>query len=288
MNDVTMMLVVLIWGANFSIVKMALHQIPPLAFVALRFSLAAVLLTLLLRWREGSISPPSGKFWPLVWLGVVGNTAYQLVFVLGLSLTTAANSALILATTPVIVALFGGLSGIERITRHVVWGIALGLVGITLVMVARGAALSRQTLGGDLLIVAGVICWAIYVLGVRALGAGYSSLRITTLTMLTGAPGLLLLGLPTMLRLDWQHISLSAWFGLAYSTLLALVLAYVLYNRSIRLLGGVHTTIYGCATPIVAALVAWPLLGERPIPLQGVGAALIVIGVLLARRQTEA
>jgi drug/metabolite transporter (DMT)-like permease len=51
------------------------------------------------------------------------------------------------------------------------------------------------------------------------------------------------------------------------------------------LLGGVHTTIYGCVTPLVAALVAWPVLGERPIPLQGVGAALIIIGVLLARRR---
>ncbi len=201
-------------------------------------------------------------------------------------MTTAANSALLLAATPVVVALSGGLLGIERITRHVIWGITLAMIGITLVMVARGAALSRQTLKGDLLMLISIVCWAVYVLGVRKLGAGYSSLRITTLTMLTGAPGLVLLGIPKMMSLDWRQVGGWAWFGLGYSALLALVVAYLIYNRSVRLLGGIHTTIYGCVTPVVAVLVAWPVLGERPIPLQGIGAALIVIGVLLTRRQT--
>lgn len=280
-----MLLVVLIWGANFSIAKMALHEIPPLAFVAIRFGVASVLLTLLLRWREGSLAPPPGKLWHLVWLGVVGNTVYQVGFTYGLSMTTAANSALLLAATPVVVALCGGLLGIERVTRYVIWGITLAMIGITLVMVARGAALSRQTLKGDLLILVSMICWAAYVLGVRKLGAGYSSLRITMLTTLTGMPGLVLMGLPKMISLDWRQVSGWAWFGMTYSSLLALVLAYLIYNRSVRLLGGIHTTIYGCVTPVVAVIVAWPLLGERPIPLQGVGAALIVMGVLLVRRQ---
>jgi drug/metabolite transporter (DMT)-like permease len=266
---------------------MALHQIPPLAFVAIRFGIAAVLLTLLLRWREGSVAPPPGKFWQLVWLGIAGNTIYQLCFVFGLSMTTAANSALLLAATPVIVALLGGLLGIERVTRHTVCGIALAVVGMILVLAARGAALSRQTLRGDLLMLVAVMCWAIYVLGVRKLGVGYSSLRITTLTMLTGTPGLLLLGLPNLVSHDWRQVGGWAWFGLAYSALLALVVAYVIYNRSVRLLGGIHTTIYGCVTPLVAVLVAWPVLGERPIPLQGIGAGLILLGVLLTRRQSK-
>jgi len=283
-TDLAMLLVVLIWGANFSIVKIALAQIPPLAFVALRFGIASVSLALLLRLREGPMRLPPGSLWKLVWLGVIGNTVYQVLFILGLSMTTAANSALILATTPVMVAMMGGLLGLERVTRHVALGIALALCGITLVMASRGLTLSRQTLRGDLLVLAGVVCWTVYILGIRALGSGFSTLRITTLTMLTGTPGLLLVGSHQILSLGWGQIGFGAWLGLAYSSLLALVLSYVLYNSSIRLVGGSKTAIYSCVTPVVAVLVAWPMLGERPVPLQGVGTLLIIGGVLLTRR----
>jgi drug/metabolite transporter (DMT)-like permease len=192
---------------------------------------------------------------------------------------------LLLATTPVMVALGGGLLGTERVTRRVVGGIALALIGITMVMSARGAALSRQTLRGDLLTLAGVGCWAIYVLGVRSMESRLSALHITALTTFMGTPGLLLAGLPGLWGLDWKQVGGWAWFGLCYSTMLALVVSYLLYNHSIQRLGSVQTTIYACATPLIATLVAWPMLGERPIPRQAIGAALIIIGVLLTRRQ---
>ena len=280
-----MLLVVLIWGANFSIVKLALVQIPPLAFTALRFTIASALLMLILRWREGKTSLPPGTLWKLVWLGVVGNTLYQVFFIIGLSITTAANSALLVATTPVMVALLGALTGVERLTRNVAAGVALAFTGIALVIAARGITLSRATLTGDALVFIGVIFWSIYTLGVRSLPGEISSLRVTALTLLTGTPGLIVLGKPGLFAVEWKLLGVRAWGGLAYATFLALVVAYVLWNVSIRKVGGSRTAVYTCVTPLVAALVAWPLLGERPVPLQGVGAALIVVGVLLTRRK---
>lgn len=286
-TDGMMLLVVLIWGANFSIVKAALVQIPPLAFTALRFGLGAIALALVLRVREGkgALSLPRDNRWRLVWLGIVGNTVYQIFFILGLARTTAANSALMLAAMPVIVAVLGALLGIERITRTVGWGIALAFGGITMVLTARGIAISLDTLPGDLLILAGVVCWSVYTLGVRALGGGLSPLRITTLTLLTGTPGLLLAGIPELLHLDWAQVGATAWGGILYAGLLALVLAYMLWNSSVRLAGSSRTAIYSCVTPLVATLVAWLVLGERPVPLQGIGAVLIVAGVLMTRRK---
>jgi drug/metabolite transporter (DMT)-like permease len=61
------------------------------------------------------------------------------------------------------------------------------------------------------------------------------------------------------------------------------VVAYLLWNRSVKAVGGTRTAIYMCITPLFAVAGAWLLLGERPHPLQGVGAVLIVIGVLLTR-----
>jgi drug/metabolite transporter (DMT)-like permease len=286
-TDIGMLFVVVIWGANFAIVKASLAQIPPLAFTALRFGVAAILLTLIIFWREGSVAIPRGSFWKFVALGLVGNTLYQLLFIVGLSHTTAANSALLISTTPVLVALFGGLLRVERVTRQVALGIALAFTGITLIVAARGVTLSLQTLRGDLLVFASAVCWALYTLGVRALGANISPLRITALTILTGTPGLLLAGAPQMMHMSWRGVGATGWGGLAFSSLLSLVVGYAIWNNSVRRVGSSRTAIYACATPLVAAIVSWLILGERFVALQGAGAALIVGGVLLTRRRVK-
>jgi drug/metabolite transporter (DMT)-like permease len=91
--------------------------------------------------------------------------------------------------------------------------------------------------------------------------------------------------LPGVIRLDWRAVGLEAWLAVAYSSVLSLVVAYLLWNRSVKAIGGARTAVYMCITPLVAVLGAWILLGERPQPLQGVGAAFIITGVLLTRAQ---
>ncbi len=92
--DLTMLVVVLIWAGNYSAIKAALVEMDPHVFLAVRFLLATVLLVVLLYWREGGLSFPEGSFWKLVWLGVIGNTSFQLFFVNGVARTTSANSSL--------------------------------------------------------------------------------------------------------------------------------------------------------------------------------------------------
>jgi drug/metabolite transporter (DMT)-like permease len=282
-----MSLVVVIWAANISIVKAALAGIAPLPFTAVRFTVATVLLLVLLRVREGDWRAPRALWGRLFWLGLVGNTLYQFLFILGLSKTTAANSAMLMGTTPAVVALVGGLLGLEKLTRFVVLGVALALAGIVVVMLARGAALSAQTLPGDLLTLGGVVCWAAYVLGMRSLSGKISSLSATAFTLLIGTPGLVALSWPDLQQVAWGTLSNTVWFGLAYSSLLALVVAYVLYNSNIKRIGGVRTSVYACMIPLLATLIAWPVLGERPTIWHAVGGALIVSGVLLTRRAAD-
>lgn len=284
-TDLTMVLVVLIWGANFSVTKIALQEIPPLAFAAVRFAVAGTLLWLVLRAVERPQPLPPGALPRLIVLGLVGNSIYQLCFLLGLTYTTAANASLIIATTPALVAGAGALLGIERLRRAGVVGIALAIGGVALILAARGLQLTRDGLLGDLLLLGCAVSWTIYTLGVRSLGGGMSPLTITTWTTITGAPGLLLIGLPATLGTDWGAVSAGAWAGLAYSTVLGVVVAYLLWNTSVRVAGSTKTAIYGCAIPLAATLVAWPLLGETPTWVQGLGAILIVAGVLLTRRR---
>jgi len=278
-----MLVVCLIWGFNFSVTKSAFSQIPPLPFTAVRFAVSSLLLWLVLRVIEGPAKLPPGALRKLVLLGIVGNTCYQLTFMLGLQRTTATNSALILSTVPTVVAVFAGALGLERITPRMRWGIALGTLGVALVIATRGVAFDRGTLTGDLLTVLAVLFWAGYTIGLRQVPKAVSPLRVTTITTIAGTPGLLLAGLPGVLRLDWRTVDAHAWLALAYASVLSLVVAYLLWNRSVKAVGGTRTAIYMCVTPLVAAVGAWLLLGERPHPLQGLGAMLIVTGVLLTR-----
>jgi drug/metabolite transporter (DMT)-like permease len=282
-DDLGMLLVCLIWGFNFSITKSAFDQLTPLAFTVIRFSISSILLWLVLRVVEGPAKLPHGAMRRLVLLGVVGNTAYQLAFMLGLARTTASNSALILSTVPTVVAVFAGALGLERITARMRWGIALGMLGVGLVIATRGVAFDRGTFTGDLLSLLAVLCWAGYTVGLRRVPQGVSPLRVTTVTTIAGTPGLVLVGLPDVSRLDWAAVSLNAWLAVAYASILSLVVAYLLWNRSVKAIGGTRTAIYMCLTPVVAVLGAWLLLGERPYPLQGIGAGFIIAGVLLTR-----
>jgi len=194
-----------------------------------------------------------------------------------------ANTALILASTPVLVVVLGAASGIEALTGAVTAGVALAVAGVALVLGQDGARITSRTLAGDLPVLGAAACWAAYTVGVRRYAPAMSPLRLTTLTMLTGTPVLVLAGLPDIVRTDWAAVSPAAWGGVAYSAFLALLVAYTLWNTSVAEVGPSRTAVYNCLIPVVALTLGWLALGERPGMFQLAGAALILGGVLVAR-----
>lgn len=285
-----MLLVVLFWGANFSALKLAFTQLGPLALTALRFLLGTAVLAAIVWRQEGSLRVPRSAVRPLVILGVIGNTLYQLAFMGGLSLTSATNSALILASMPVVVTLLAGALGVETVSARQRNAVLLSSVGVVVVLAARGfGGLGAGDRTGDLLMMLAVLLWAAYTLLMRRYQMqGISSLKLTTWTLFTGTPGLVLAGVPQLLTTDWARVTWAGWGGVLYSALLSLVAAYLLYNRGVRALGASNAATYSCLTPLVAALIAMLALGERPTWIHLVGGAMIVGGVLLARKPTAA
>src|SRR5260221_7010760 len=164
-HDLEMLLVTLIWGANFSVSKFALERIPPLPFSALRFFASSVLLLLIARRAGVATRLPRRTLWSLIGLGVVGNTIYQTAFMTGLSMTSATNSAMIIASLPVVVALLGTLLGIERASAALWTGVVLGTAGVGLVVAANGVRFDAQNLRGNLLILFALLCWPLYGVG---------------------------------------------------------------------------------------------------------------------------
>ncbi|MGH7591070.1 MAG: DMT family transporter, partial [Gemmatimonadales bacterium] len=282
-NDLAMLAVVVIWAANFTALKVTLVEVPLLAIGAIRFVLGAVALGLVVRWREGDLRFPPGLLWRLIWLGVVGNTIYQTLFMVALDHTSVANGAILLATSPLLVAGLGAVTGVERLTRWIGAGLALAFVGVLLVVGAGQASFTAATRIGDVAMLAASLCWAIFTLAVRRLPPEVSALKVTALTTITGVPGLVLIGLPQLLHLQWGTVSVPAWSGLGYSIFLSLVLGYVLWNSSVKAIGPNRTSVYNCLVPLVAMLIAWRVLGEPVEPVQVIGAALIIGGILVTR-----
>lgn len=279
------MLVIVVWGTNYTVVKESLESVPPMAFMSLRFLLAALAMALVLHLREGWIALPRATLLKLGALGLVGHTLYQFCFVVGVSRTTAANSGLLSAGTPVITALLGAALGVERLRRPMVLGLVLAVPGVLLIVLARGPGLDASTRVGDLLILGASLSWALYTVGLSWLGPGLSALRVTALSMLIGAPGVVLMGLPEVLALQGAPLPPSAWAGVVYSALFPLVIAYVIWSRSVQTVGSSRTALYNSGIPVVAALTAWSVRGERPTGVQALGALLVISGVLLSRKR---
>jgi drug/metabolite transporter (DMT)-like permease len=290
--DGLLLLTAFFWGVNFAVVKFALAEIPPLVFNGLRFFVAAGTM-LILAWATGRRLNFQRRHWLyLIGLGILGNTVYQLLFIFGIANTTADNSSLILATVPAWVALFGTVTGTERVTGRGWLGVGLALGGIILIIVGsdRQAELhfGGATLRGDLLILLCTLCWSIYTLAMRPMTRHYTSTAITSFTTGIGTIPLLLLAIPLLGEFDWRQVSSTAWAALVLSGMFGIALAYFFWNYGVSQLGSARTSLYSNLAPPVALLTAWLWLGETMTAWQWVGALLAISGVVMARRYAYA
>jgi drug/metabolite transporter (DMT)-like permease len=283
--DLALLALALIWGANFTIIKSTLSEIPGHAFNALRFA-GAALLTLTLTWIvERDLRIPR-RHWPRVaLLGLLGTSLYQILFIYGIARTSASNSSLILASSPIFVALLGSLTGSEKISSRNWLGVLLSFAGLSLLIggSSSGLAIGSQTLTGDLLTLVAAITWAIYTIMLKPLTQRSSALRLTAWIMVSSIPLLVTVALPDLLSLDWQAISPRSWLALGYSATLAIGIAYVIWNTGVQRIGSARTSLYSYFVPLIAVVVAWVFLGESLQPLQSLGAVGILLGVALGR-----
>lgn len=282
LTEASLAVMVLIWGVNFSVVKGALGVFEPHAFNALRFLLASGFVLAVLRARNRLRLPDRADLPRLIVLGVLGNVLYQVGFILGLDRTRAGNAALMLAVMPVIVMLLGVRAG-ERHRPRAWFGVAASALGVALV---TGSALrleGREALVGDLILIGAATAWAFYTVNAKPYIDRYGSLQTTAWTLWAGAIVLVLIGIPSLIRQDWEAVGPGAWGALFYSGLLSIGLSYLLWYRGVARLGGARTAIYSNLTPVVGLVVGAVWLGERITAMTLLGAALVVGGVVMVR-----
>ncbi len=278
--DLVLLLVCVVWGTTFVVIKVGLADTSPFNFVAVPFGVASAVFFVLALPRLGGLS--RRELWRGVLMGLllVGGYVTQTV---GLSLTTASKAGFITGLSVVLVPLFARFGLGHRVGWAVAAGVGLATAGLGLLSLT--ADLRPEP--GDLWVLACAFGFAGHILAVAELSRGCDAFRLalvqTAVVALGG--GLLALSLE-------GGVGLPPGMGLIaalYTGVLGTGLVLGLQIPAQKYTSPSHAALIFAAEPVFAALFAAALLGERLGPKELVGGGLILAGMLLAelRRPSE-
>ena len=275
-------IVVLTWGANFGIVKSAFETIPPLLFGAVRFTVMGILLLALTFFREKGIQLRKEDLGKVIMVGALGLGLYQVLWSLGLNLTSPSNSALILSTQPLLGTLYIDLVKKEPVGRQQYWGMLLALVGVVLVILKPTAKLHflLDTLPGDLLTLMAGFCAAIFFsVWSKPLLKIYSPLRLMSYCMIIGSLVLWIASPFSAQPIVWSQVWEKTWWSMGYAVVFSGMLGHVLWYEGLGRIGVTKSMVYLYFIPIWAVLFNTLMMGETIFPQQILGGVLILLGV---------
>lgn len=289
--DAGLLLVVLVWGLNFAIIKVPLDVMDPFTVNLFRFTVALLTLGVLharAARRRGERFTQAVETAPaaVIGLGLLAHVVYQTGFILGIDRITAGMGALLMATAPLWTAIIGHVAKVDRLAGRAWIGIALGLTGAVLVVLGRprGGEMEGSLLGIALLL-GGALAWAMStVLARPVLNRGVSPLGLTFWGLMFAFPVLVAMGAPGLGHTEWARTGWTVWAALVFSGSLSIAAAYAIWNEAVRRIGPSRTALYSNLVPFAGVASGALLLGERVVPLQVVGGVLVIAGLVVVRR----
>ena len=283
-TELFLLVAVLLLGTNPVAVKYAVSAVAPLPFVALRFTVAGLLLLGVVRFLGSGGGVERKDLLAMMGVGALGVGATNVLFSSGVSLTNASDTALLYAVVPVWGMLLGSVLGLERPTLRDVLGVGIAFLGIV-VVVYGGLGGSGSSLKGNLLVLGATVCWGSYTVLSLPLLEKYSPLVVAAYTMLFGGLAALPFAFPSLLSVDWDAMSVGVWATVAYSTILVAAFGFFAWQRGASLLGANKVLVYQYLITFVGVASGMVLLGEGFGVEKIIGGAVIFFGVYLARRQ---
>ena len=272
-----------LWAANFIVVKSAIAVVPPVGFTFLRFTIASATLLLLLRWREGTVGLPRRDLVAICGLGALGFGLYQILWTTGLTTVAAGDSALLIASTPVLVSILAVAARSDVLTSAKLVGGIVSFVGVGAV-IASGPGLSLGTsLGGELITLLGAGCWSVYMAFGAPYLSRYSPLRTTAWATIAGTIVLAPIAVSQLATVGPSTLTPGVLGAVLYSGFLAAGIANVIVQNGIRVVGPTRTAAYQFLVPALAVVLAAVFLAEPIRPGQVVGGLVIIGGVLITR-----
>lgn len=260
--------------------------VPALELSTMRFAIASVVLLVACVMTRTPI--PVRRWRPILAAAACGVLGFNTLAFVGLQLTPASDSALIIPTTiPMATAVFATLVH-ERLTARKLIGFAVASLGAAVVIVGgqlTGGDASPSRLRGDLLELGAATAWA----GSLTIGSFVlrkdTVLGYVTLMVLIGTALLLPLGLFAESYRDVPSWRGETWLAAGFLGVFSTALAFVLFFWAVHRFGPSLAALVAYLTPVATLVLAFLILAERPVPLQLVGAVIIVIGIRVAARR---
>ncbi len=295
--DLNLLAAALIWGLNVVAMKFAISLLNPFWFNALRFVLSVLTLAIwivLQRRRSARIkhvtpvSPISRKryFGTIIVYAVLFGLIYQVAFLIGIFNTSASNTALIMASTPMWTA-FIAIIFLKEHLSGVSWlGLAITFAGTMIVALDKpeidGAA--SATLLGNVIMLFCALSWSASTVISRPVLKYISPVELTFWGMGLALPFHILIAFfqsEVDVSILWQPKVVSA---ICYCGIFSTGIALAMWSYGVKILGASHASIYSNLIPLVAMFFGWLMLSETPTTFQWIGGGMIVSGLLTMRR----
>ena len=265
--------------------KIVLRSMSPASLVACRLTGAALAFALLQRKLTPLFRMPLKDFALLTlcsMLGVVGN---QFLYVKGLSLTTAINSALLSTMIPVFTLFVSILFGHDRLSLRRLFGIALAAAGVVYLVNPARAELSAQTTAGNLLLISNSLLYAVYIVLSKDLFERYGALNVITWIFLIGMVVTIPVGIYSLRQENLSAIGMGLWLMIALIIIFPTVGAYYLNAWALTKVPPSTVAIYIYLQPLIAFGFAPLFLGEQWNYRTAIAAILIFAGVAVVTKR---
>lgn len=271
----------IIWGAASPIFKWALTDIEPFTLAFLRFSLGALIIFPIVR-RHLKIKKEDWK--NLIVLSLSGVTVNISFFFLGLRLAPSINAPIIATSGPIFL-LAGCLFFLkEKLKFKVVFGTALGFLGVALIILRPlfENGFNMAVLGNLFFLIA-TSSAVIHTIFIKKLVSSYKPLVLVFWSFFIGSATFLPFLAFEIGKFGFlENLATPGITGILFGVFLSSVLAYFLYHWAIEKLLTQEVGVFAYLDPIVALIIAAPLLGETPTPAYLLGAVLVFVGIFIA------
>ena len=284
--DPLLVLIVAVWALNISLIKIALVELPPLAFNVLRLAIAAVILMSALYAMEKNARIARKDVPKILLLSFTGYALSQSLVIMGIHLTSATNVAILSGTSPIVISLLSSFFKHDRISPVGWLGVALGFVGVYIVISGRagGFHFSDRTLKGDALVFLAICLWAHYSVSARPLVKVYSPLKFSAVTISLGTLFSLPFAYSSLKTIPSAAISARAWGLLVFAGVVPMAVGLIIWLNSVKRVGNSQTAVYSNLQPVLAIVFAHLLLNDAVGGGLAAGAALVLAGIFLTRR----
>jgi drug/metabolite transporter (DMT)-like permease len=275
------------FGTNWIVGRGIAQEIPPAAITFWRWFFANALLLPFCLGRLRRDAPILRASWRVILvLALLGVGLFQLFAYGGLRFTTATNGALLNSAVPIFVVILGTLFFGHRLTPGIAIGVLLSLAGVVTIIVRGdlGVLLALGFNKGDLLVIAGMVVWAFYTIGLKWRPAGLDNLSFLGATFLIGfAFSGIAFAIEMALGFHGRYTR-EIWIALAALGLFPSLVAYLCWNYGVSRIGASRAGVFSHLIPVSAALMAIGFLGERLELFHFVGFALVLAGIYLTNR----